>query len=161
MSLNDRGSMPYLMATLQESLRYLTVAPLGVLHKVHEDTTLDGKHIPANTSFIFNHYALNHDERTFPEPFVFKPERFLDENGKYVAADHANRRAMNAFGSGPRVCVGEPLAKGRIFLVSAAILQRFTFAADSVDGPTSCDIRKCGTSGVINLPDHKVCFIPR
>jgi len=32
-----------------------------------------------------NIWAMTHDENVYPDPFSFKPERFLDENGKMKA----------------------------------------------------------------------------
>ena len=75
-TLADRAKMPYHMATLQEMLRYTTVAPLGVVHSTTQDTTVNGKAVPAKTNIYFNHFGLNHNEKNFPEPYAFRPERF-------------------------------------------------------------------------------------
>ena len=83
---------------------------------------------------------MNHDEEAFPEPFTFNPERFLDNEGKFVAPDHPNRRNMNTFGWGPRVCLGEPLAKGRLFLLMVSLMQKFDVMAGP-DGYVTCDVR--------------------
>ncbi len=40
-------------------------------------------------NFIF---GMLHDPRYWDEPWEFRPERFLDEEGKFVSADHVNRR---------------------------------------------------------------------
>ena len=98
--------MPYLMATLQETLRYITVVLLGVFHRTLNDTTIDGRFVPADTTIWFNHFGLNHDENTFTEPYAFKPDRFLDEEGEFLPADHPNRRAINALVLDP-TCVWE------------------------------------------------------
>ena len=139
-SLKDRERMPYLLATIQEINRYSSIVPVSVAHSAVKDTHLDGKPVPAGTNLFTNLFALNHDENNFPEPFKFKPERFLDDNGDFVPADHPNRKNMNAFGAGPRVCFGETLAKSRMFLICANILQQFNIHGDEND-LVSCDSR--------------------
>ena len=44
---------------------------------------MNGYSIPKGTQIITNWNSVNHDPEIWPEPAVFKPERFLDENGKY------------------------------------------------------------------------------
>ena len=39
-----------------------------------------------------NVYNLHHNERYWDKPWDFIPERFLDEKGELVTADHPNRR---------------------------------------------------------------------
>ena len=47
----------------------------------------------------------------FPEPETFKPERFLDETGKFVNDEH-----VVPFGIGKRYCLGKSLADKEYFL---------------------------------------------
>ena len=42
-----------------------------------------------------NLWHMNMDEMVWPEPKVFKPERFLDENGKFMY-----RKELMPFGRG-------------------------------------------------------------
>lgn len=41
---------------------------------------------------FINVWAVQHDAQIYPEPFKFKPERFLDENGHLLAHDSTIRR---------------------------------------------------------------------
>ena len=102
-TLDDREHMPYHNATVLEIGRFASILALGVPHKATQDTQLGPHKIPAGTYVMLNLWGLHHDEELWDEPFTFKPERFLDEEGKLVPADHPNRRRLLPFGAGQRV----------------------------------------------------------
>jgi len=52
----------------------------------------------------------------------FKPERFLDENGKVLKKKH-----FIPFSIGKRQCLGETLAKTELFLFFTGLVQQFKF----------------------------------
>ena len=58
------------------------------------------------TRIIVNMWAVNHDESFWKDPFVFKPERFLDGLGNLLAADSEPRKRVVVFGGGYRRCIG-------------------------------------------------------
>ena len=41
---------------------------------------------------LFNMWKLNHNPDYWDEPWEFRPERFLDEDGTVVKPDHINRK---------------------------------------------------------------------
>lgn len=51
---------------------------------LHEDVTLSGLLIPAGTNIVPMLSAIHEDPRRFPDPLVFKPERFLDDAGRLL-----------------------------------------------------------------------------
>lgn len=75
-------SLPYLEAIIRETMRIETLAPLGVIHKSTHKTTLGGYEVPANTPIFTNLAAMHHDPDMWGDPEVFRPERFLKENGQ-------------------------------------------------------------------------------
>ena len=160
-TLGDRENMPYHQATLLELLRYTTVSPFGVPHMTTKDTTITGKPVPKGTSVFFSFYALQHDETYFPDPFKFKPERYLDDQGHIVPADHPNRRNMFSFSAGPRGCFGEALAKSRIFLIIASISQRFDVRGDESRDLVSYDARNYYAQNVLFSPQYNVRMLER
>ena len=48
-----------------------------------------------------NVYNLHQDERYWDKPWDFVPERFLDEEGDLVKADHPNRRRFADISDAP------------------------------------------------------------
>ncbi|KAK7981327.1 cytochrome P450 [Apiospora saccharicola] len=129
----------YLRACIDEALRMSPPAPANLWRQqVAEDEPLviDGRFIPRGTLFGVNLYALGHNAAVFPEPFAFKPERWLplDDDGTAEAKqDETARKAalegFSAFSIGPRNCVGKPLAYLETSLVLAKTLWYFDFAA--------------------------------
>ncbi|ELT94196.1 hypothetical protein CAPTEDRAFT_199515 [Capitella teleta] len=138
-SLTDREDMPYTQATLLELLRYSSLVPLTVPHESIENTVIQGKTVRAGSTVLMNLYHMHHDEDFWENPFEFQPERFLGDDGGLVSASHPNRRHLMPFGAGPRVCLGEVLAKSRLFLVIASLMQKFDIRPGEVSAP--CDPR--------------------
>lgn len=50
----DRGKLPYVNAIIKESLRWHTVAPLGVPHKTDEDDIVNGFFVPKGAILLAN-----------------------------------------------------------------------------------------------------------
>ena len=133
-SLEDRPSLPYFEAAVNEATRLASVAMLGVPHCTTCDTSVAGFQIPKHTHVFYNLYAIHHDERYWDEPEEFRPERWLDKEGNFFPGAHA---PFLPFSAGKRVCFGEALAKMELFLVLAQMYQRFEFLrAENEDLPT-------------------------
>lgn len=69
---------------LHELLRFCNVAPLGIFHATSEDALGRGYSIPRGTAVITNLYSAHFDEAYWRNPEAFFPERFLDNEGKFV-----------------------------------------------------------------------------
>jgi cytochrome P450 len=115
---DDRTKLPYVDALVKEVFRCGTVVRQGVPHRVRVDDVHDGYFIPKDTTIIANiwYYSgiiwrrgcwltvisrfMCHDPRTYKNPEVFNPERFL---GEHPEPDPHTL----VFGFGRRVCPGE------------------------------------------------------
>ncbi|KAF5288521.1 hypothetical protein FQA39_LY15389 [Lamprigera yunnana] len=64
--------------------------------------------------------GLHHDEKYFPNPLKFDPERFNDENRPEI-----NPFVYVPFGTGPRMCIGSRFAIMEIKLILVEILRHF------------------------------------
>ncbi|XP_043491409.1 methyl farnesoate epoxidase-like [Polistes fuscatus] len=121
--LANRNRLPYLQATLAEVARMGNVGPTSVPHRAINDTTLLGYNIKKDSTMLANLMSVHMDKNHWGDPNVFRPERFINENGEYC-----DDPWIMTFGLGRRRCPGEILAKNILFLVTACMLQKFYFA---------------------------------
>ncbi|KAH6893687.1 O-methylsterigmatocystin oxidoreductase [Coprinopsis sp. MPI-PUGE-AT-0042] len=78
----DLERLPYISAVVKEVGRWHSVLPITVPHVSTDDDIYQGSHIPAGTAILANTWAVMHDPATFDDPFEFKPERYLTNDGK-------------------------------------------------------------------------------
>ncbi|CAA7270108.1 unnamed protein product [Cyclocybe aegerita] len=112
-TLQDRPSMPYIDAVMQEVFRWTPSSPIGLFHCTAADDAYYGYFIPAKTTIIANIWAMTHDAEQYPDPFTFNPERFLKKGGNDTV--QPDPRAL-VFGFGRRVCPGQHVAEASIFM---------------------------------------------
>uniref|UniRef100_A0A7M4EEA7 Uncharacterized protein n=1 Tax=Crocodylus porosus TaxID=8502 RepID=A0A7M4EEA7_CROPO len=123
LTLHLLDSMPYTNAVVHESQRLGNIAPFNLPRLTTRDTTLAGFHLPEGTILISSLTAVLSDRNDWETPDVFSPEHFL-QDGQF-----RKKEAFLPFTAGKRVCSGEQLARAELFLLFAALFQRFTFQA--------------------------------
>ena len=84
---------------------------------------LDGHLIPEGSIVIVSPYVTHRDPRFYPDPLVFDPSRWTDEERR-----KRPRYAYFPFGGGPRVCIGEGFARTEAVLALATLTQRWRLA---------------------------------
>ncbi|KTF94071.1 hypothetical protein cypCar_00038433, partial [Cyprinus carpio] len=122
-SMDDRDELPYTNATVHEIQRCANIVPSGVLHETTQPTKLRGYDIPKGTAILANLTAILTDKEHWKYPDTFNPENFLDDNGHFFKPE-----SFLPFSLGPRVCLGETLAKMELFLFITSLLQRIRFS---------------------------------
>ncbi|KAK0480064.1 cytochrome P450 [Armillaria novae-zelandiae] len=127
-NFDDRPQLPYIDAILLEALRWNPVVPLSIAHRNVQEDVYRGYYIPAGTTVVGNTWAMFHDEKDYPNPHVFDPERFISAEGKETQPE-----PIAAFGFGRRICPGRYLASNTawIAIASMASTLSFTKAVDS------------------------------
>ncbi|KAJ7263551.1 cytochrome P450 [Mycena rebaudengoi] len=69
--------MPYVSALVKEVLRWKNVTPIRVPHFLATEDEYRGYRLPAGSIVIGSTWAILYDELMYPDPYAFKPERFL------------------------------------------------------------------------------------
>ncbi|KAI4890818.1 hypothetical protein NFI96_013994 [Prochilodus magdalenae] len=141
--MDDRARLPYTCATIHEVQRCANIVPLGVVHQTTQPTKLRGYHLPTGTFVMANLTAIMTDKEHWKYPDTFNPENFLDERGQFCKND-----AFLPFSLGPRVCLGEALARTELFIFFTSLLQRLKFSWPPGAPPYNME----GIVGVIRSP---------
>ncbi|KAF4627990.1 hypothetical protein G7Y89_g10160 [Cudoniella acicularis] len=124
----------YLRACIDEAMRLSPPSP-GILWRdlaPDDDNTqpfiVDGHVIPPGTVVGVNTYSVHHNEHYFPDPFAYRPERWLpSENDFSPEQKKVMRDALAPFSIGPRGCAGKAMAYLESSLVLAKTLWFFDF----------------------------------
>ncbi len=128
--LRDFGAVdrfPYLDASVDEAVRIKPVAPfLGL--ETNREVVIGDVLVPPRTPVIILTRLAGLDPADFPEPEVFRPERWLGE--KRPASDDPARKLF-PFGGGPRFCPGRYLALAEIKMAMSMVTKNFRVGLDT------------------------------
>jgi cytochrome P450 len=115
-TMDDVPNLVYTQMVFAEAMRlYPPVWALG--RRAIRDCEILGTPVPQNTIALVSQWTMHRDERYWPDPLQFDPERFSEEN---KAA--RPKFAYFPFGSGPRTCIGEAFAwmEGALLIATLA-----------------------------------------
>ena len=116
----DIAKLPYTQMVIDETLRLYPSTWLLARRTVAPDQLPSGTVLKAGDEVFISPYVVQRDPRHYPDPERFCPERFEKSTNSSRAA-----YVYFPFGAGPRVCVGEPLARFMMALLVATIAPRF------------------------------------
>ena len=149
---NDIKELKYIRLIVAETLRLYPEPPL-LIRRCREENILpkgggpiEGTVIRGMDMFI-SLYNIHHDEKFWPEPYKFDPERFtrpysnpdvpewkgIDPKlweGRLYPNEIATDFAFLPFGGGARKCVGDEFALLEATVTLAMVLRRFEFEFD-------------------------------
>lgn len=148
----DVTRMPYLKAVIKEALRMYPVVSLNARIIAERNLSIGGYQFPKKTAFSFCHYAISHDENTFPDSFAFKPERWLRDNPK-----RPNPFGSLPFGFGVRSCVGRRIAELEMYLLLFQLIRQFEIKPD----PTLGELKSINRSVLVPDKQLNLHFVDR
>ena len=118
---SDVGGEERIEATIVEAMRSRPVIPM-IGRRVSVPWQLGEHGVPAGTAVTMSILLVHHREDLYPEPFEFRPERWLGRKpGTYE---------WIPFGGGIRRCLGAALAMAEQRVVLAAMARRLDLEAD-------------------------------
>ncbi|KAF8258559.1 cytochrome P450 [Lactarius quietus] len=144
-TFDDRSRLPFVDAMCREVLRWRPSQFLTQLRKMFSEDF-----------FIPKGEAIFQDPSIYPEPDVFKPERFLNSDGSL----RDDPLLLSAFGYGKRICPGRHFVDATLFIYVASLLSVFRIE-EVQDGQEKRSKYKY-TGSLINHPEPFSCsIIPR
>ncbi len=146
----------YVTATIQEVLRRRPVLPNVAPRLVVEPIEVGGFSYRAGVCLVPNAYLLHHDPDVYPDPYAFRPERFLERQpGTYT---------WIPFGGGRRRCLGATFAVLEMKIVLRTVLREreLEAAGDRFALPRRRNITiRPGDGALVRLPERREVSQPR
>ncbi|MCO5611214.1 hypothetical protein L7F22_065465 [Adiantum nelumboides] len=121
----DVINLPYLQATVKETMRLHPVAPFLVPHQSSQACKVCEYTIPANTRVLVNTWAIGRDPNVWDDPLQFDPNRFMEKGRCSHVNVHGRHFELLPFGSGKRKCPGLSLSLLTVHTVIASLVQAF------------------------------------
>ncbi len=112
-----KNEFNYIVNCEKEALRKYSIVPV-VTRVVASDDKIGDYDVPAGTRIVIPIQAVHHDEKTWPNPDRFDPDRFNGPVPTY---------GWIPFIAGPRSCVGQYFSLLETKLVLAILIHRFKF----------------------------------
>jgi cytochrome P450 len=122
----DDAKLPYLDAVGRETLRRWPALP-EVMRVLVRPLQFDGVTVPAGHSLGVAIANIHHRADLYPDPFAFRPERFLER--KYGPHEYM------PFGGGHRRCVGAAFADFELRIVLGVAVREFAFELQQSSEP--------------------------
>ncbi|KAF8676962.1 cytochrome P450 [Rhizoctonia solani] len=119
-TMEDRDQLPYTNRLIREVLRWRPVVPTGIPHACFQDDIYQGYTIPKGTMVIGNIWAISREEKIYPDPESFSPDRFLDTSVPDCP------------------CPGIHFAEASVFIIIASLLATFEFSLGVGDDGQAC-----------------------
>ena len=136
----DDSDDAYLTATINEILRRRPVVPNAEPRLVKQAVEIGDVEYQPGVVLFASAYLVHHDESIYPDPYSFRPERFLDRPpGTYT---------WIPFGGGRRRCLGASFALLEMKIVLREALRRYELHPPQ--GPPEVTRRR----GITFSPSH-------
>jgi cytochrome P450 len=114
------GDDAYLSATIQEIMRRKPVLMNAEPRLVKKRVEIGGVSYPPGVVLILSAFLVHHDPDIYPDPYSFRPERFMESEGGQAPGTYT----WLPFGGGRRRCLGASFAMLEMKIVLRAVIER-------------------------------------
>ncbi|KAK9401436.1 Cytochrome P450 2J5-like [Crotalus adamanteus] len=121
-SYQDRKKLPYTNAVIHEMQHVKYILLFGLPRQSTKDVKMRGYHIPKGSFIIPDLRSVLLDPEQWETPEEFNPNHFLDKDGKFIEWEE-----FLPFRIGQHACVGQQLARVKIFIFLTSLLRAFSF----------------------------------
>ncbi|KAH8344987.1 hypothetical protein KR059_000061 [Drosophila kikkawai] len=128
--LDSLNELPYLEALIKEVLRMYTIVPTTG-RQTTRTTVIGGRTYCAGITLWINMYGLAHDSLYYPDPYAFKPERWLASEG----VNPPPAFSYIPFSGGPHVCIGRRYSLLLMKLLTACLVNEFDLRLSPENAP--------------------------
>ncbi|KAH7906297.1 cytochrome P450 [Hygrophoropsis aurantiaca] len=157
-SSDDREDLPYCNAIFTECLRWGVPVPLNLPHRLMEDDIYDGMYLPKGSLVFGNIWAILRDEKLYPDPDAFKPERFLDAAVDEIAERRRDPRTY-VFGFGRRRCPGGNLVESSAWLLMVSMIATLDIGKAVDEKGREIEPEVVFDNAVFRNPNHFKCSV--
>ena len=116
--------LPYLNATIKEAMRLYSPSTALFTRVALRAVVIGATPVSKGTLVVIPIWNLHHDARSFADPEVFRPDRFMPD------APAIPRGAYMPFGAGPHFCLGQHFASIEMALIAAHLVRNFDLALE-------------------------------
>ncbi|KAH9295605.1 hypothetical protein KI387_039193 [Taxus chinensis] len=124
LNYDSLGRLPYLYATITETLRLYPAVPQDPKGILEDDVLPDGTIVKKGGMVTYVPYSMGRMEYIWgPDAQEFKPERWFKDG----AFQHVSPFKFTAFQAGPRICLGKDSAYLQMKMTTAILCRFFNF----------------------------------
>ena len=148
---SEDKKLPYLSALARVCLRYFTVLRLALPRLTTQETTYNSLRIAKGSSIWINAWACNMDFDLWPDPFVFRPERWIEQPDA----------PLFTYGLGYRMCAGYHLANREVELFLMRVISCFEILPGEGEKIDNVNGGENASAGGRSPKKYSVFFRPR
>ncbi len=157
---DDYDNLKYTQQVIQETMRMFPAA-WAMSREATKTITLGGYTLPKGTQIMVAQSVIHRLPKYFPEPNMFKPERWAVKQRR----SDTHKYAYLPFGGGPRFCIGATFASMEATLLLAMWMQKFSVEVPrnfELDLQPSITLRpRDGLKVTINKRNHNFSSIAK
>ena len=123
----ELNRLEYMQAVLNETLRMSTPAPTMVSRAAKRDSFVGDFPIPKKANVVVSFLINNFNTKYFEDPYEFRPERWINSEGKTISYHLKGPFIFIPFSAGPRVCIGQSMAIMQAKIILMEFMKTFDF----------------------------------